>query len=129
MNKIELDQKIIELREKGKTYQEIQKALGNPSKKYIRSILLSVNPDLIDMDVNSGKLRSTKRISLEEGELRFRCISSNKWNYNLQGENYTFTIKDNVLYLTDSDNFEMKFSDLDSTLQKQFLNEIRDGIN
>ena len=127
MDKKDLDKKIIELRERGKTYQEIQKMLGNPSKKYIRNVLLNNNPDLINLDVNSGKLPSQKRISLEEVELRYRCINSNKWDYNLQGEDYKFYIKDNFLYMVDSDNFEMKFSDLDTTLQKQFLNEIHDA--
>ena len=54
----ELEQKIVELREEGYTYQGIQLKLGNPSKKYIKSVLAQWAPNLLgDVVPNSGKLK------------------------------------------------------------------------
>ena len=52
----ELDIRILELREEGYNYSGIQKKLGNPSKKYIRSVLLKHAPELILKDCNYKKL-------------------------------------------------------------------------
>jgi hypothetical protein len=52
----ELDKKIIELRKDGYTYEGIQKRLGNPSKKYIRKILLQYDSSLINLECNYNKL-------------------------------------------------------------------------
>ena len=69
-----------------------------------------------------------KKISLEEGEFRYKLIRTNKWSWTLQGELYTFFIRDNELYMTDSNGFEDKFSDWDESTQKQFLNELNNEI-
>ena len=45
-----LDSKIITLRLQGYTYTAIQRSLGNPSKKYIRKILLIYDPKLVSGD-------------------------------------------------------------------------------
>lgn len=114
---------ILIMRNAGWSYSEIQKPLGMPSKKAIRAVLKDFNPELIEMDVNRKKLSKKQNISLEEGEFRFNCIQSNQWDWNLQGEDYHFFIKDNLLYLTDSDNYTMPFSEFDETGRKQFCNE------
>lgn len=119
---------ILTLRNMSWSYGEIQKPLGMPSKKAIRAVLMKFDPELIEIDTNYKRLAKKQVISLEEGEFRYNCIKTNKWIWNLQGEDYTFEIKDNLLYFKDSENYEMKFSELDVTTQKQFLNEQRTKI-
>lgn len=55
---LDLEIKIVELREEGYTYGGIQLRLGNPSKKYIRSVLTKHAPHLVgDVLTNRGKLQ------------------------------------------------------------------------
>ena len=125
----DLEKAILALRNNSYSYAEIQKALGNPSKKFIRQVLLKYDPELIDIDTNFHKLAKQKRISIEEGEFRYRLIQTNIWKWNLQGEDYEFYIKDNELFMKDSFGNEDKFSDWDESTQKQFLNEVLRRIN
>lgn len=125
----DLEKAILALRNNSYSYAEIQKALGNPSKKFIRQVLLKYDPELIDIDTNFHKLAKQKRISIEEGEFRYRLIQTNIWKWNLQGEDYKFYIKDNELFMKDSFGNEDKFSDWDESTQKQFLNELLRRIN
>ena len=125
----DLEKAILALRNNSYSYAEIQKALGNPSKKFIRQVLLKYDPELIDVDTNFHKLAKQKRISIEEGEFRYRLIQTNIWKWNLQGEDYEFYIKDNELFMKDSFGNEDKFSDWDESTQKQFLNELLRRIN
>lgn len=125
----DLEKAILALRNNSYSYTEIQKALGNPSKKFIRQVLLKYDPELIDIDTNFHKLAKQKRISIEEGEFRYRLIQTNIWKWNLQGEDYEFYIKDNELFMKDSFGNEDKFSDWDESTQKQFLNELLRRIN
>lgn len=120
----DLEKAILALRNNSYSYAEIQKALGNPSKKFIRQVLLKYDPELIDIDTNFHKLAKQKRISIEEGEFRYRLIQTNIWKWNLQGDEYEFYIKDNELFMKDSLGDEGKFSDWDESTQKQFLNEL-----
>ena len=125
----DLEKAILALRNNSYSYAEIQKALGNPSKKFIRQVLLKYDPELIDIDTNFHKLAKQKRTSIEEGEFRYRLIQTNIWKWNLQGEDYEFYIKDNELFMKDSFGNEDKFSDWDESTQKQFLNELLRRIN
>ena len=125
----DLEKAILALRNNSYSYAEIHKALGNPSKKFIRQVLLKYDPELIDIDTNFHKLAKQKRISIEEGEFRYRLIQTNIWKWNLQGEDYEFYIKDNELFMKDSFGNEDKFSDWDESTQKQFLNELLRRIN
>ena len=125
----DLEKAILALRNNSYSYAEIQKALGNPSKKFIRQVLLKYDPELIDIDTNFHKLAKQKRISIEEGEFRYRLIQTNIWKWNLQGEDYEFYIKDKELFMKDSFGNEDKFSDWDESTQKQFLNELLRRIN
>ena len=125
----DLEKAILALRNNSYSYAEIQKALGNPSKKFIRQVLLKYDPELIDIDTNFHKLVKQKRISIEEGEFRYRLIQTNIWKWNLQGEDYEFYIKDNELFMKDSFGNEDKFSGWDESTQKQFLNELLRRIN
>ena len=125
----DLEKAILALRNNSYSYAEIQKALGNPSKKFIRQVLLKYDPELIDIDTNFNKLAKQKRVSIEEGEFRYRLIQTNIWKWNLQGEDYEFYIKDNELFMKDSFGNEDKFSDWDESTQKQFLNELLRRIN
>ena len=125
----DLEKAILALRNNSYSYAEIQKALGNPSKKFIRQVLLKYDPELIDIDTNFHKLAKQKRISIEEGEFRYRLIQTNIWKWNLQGEDYEFYIKDNELFMKDSFGNEDKFSDWDESTQKQFLNGFLRRIN
>lgn len=125
----DLEKAILALRNNSYSYAEIQKALGNPSKKFIRQVLLKYDPELIDIDTNFHKLAKQKIISIEEGEFRYRLIQTNIWKWNLQGEDYEFYIKDNELFMKDSFGNEDKFSDWDESTQKQFLNELLRRIN
>ena len=125
----DIEKAILAPRNNSYSYAEIQKALGNPSKKFIRQVLLKYDPELIDIDTNFHKLAKQKRISIEEGEFRYRLIQTNIWKWNLQGEDYEFYIKDNELFMKDSFGNEDKFSDWDESTQKQFLNELLRRIN
>ena len=125
----DLEKAILALRNNSYSYAEIQKSLGNPSKKFIRQVLLKYDSELIDIDTNFHKLAKQKRISIEEGEFRYRLIQTNIWKWNLQGEDYEFYIKDNELFMKDSFGNEDKFSDWDESTQKQFLNELLRRIN
>ena len=125
----DLEKAILALRNNSYSYAEIQKALGNPSKKFIRQVLLKYDPELIDIDSDFHKVTKQKRISIEEGEFRYRLIQRNIWKWNLQGEDYEFYIKDNELFMKDSFGNEDKFSDWDESTQKQFLNELLRRIN
>ena len=125
----DLEKAILALRNNSYSYAEIQKSLGNPSKKFIRQVLLKYDPELIDIDTNFHKLAKQKRVSIEEGEFRYRLIQTNIWKWNLQGEDYEFYIKDNELFMKDSFGNEDKFSDWDESTQKQFLNELLRRIN
>lgn len=53
---IKLKSDIIKLRSDKYTYSGIQLRLGNPSKKFIRNVLLDYAPELIDIDCNYNKL-------------------------------------------------------------------------
>ena len=125
----DLEKAILALRNNSYSYAEIQRALGNPSKKMIRQILLKYDPELINIDTNYHKLAKQKKISIQEGEFRYRLIQSGIWNWNLQGEDYEFYIKDNALYMKDSFGNEELFSEWDESTQNQFLNELRNKIN
>lgn len=125
----ELEKAILALRNNSYSYGEIQRALGNPSKKTIRQILLKYDPELIDIDTNYHKLAKQKIISITEGEFRYRLIQSGIWKWTLQGEEYEFYIKNNSLYMKDSLGDEELFSDWDESTQNQFLNELRNKIN
>lgn len=125
----DLEKAILALRNNSYSYAEIQKALGNPSKKFIRQVLLKYDPELINIDTNFHKLAKQKKISIEEGEFRYRLIQTNIWKWDLQGEEYEFSIKDNELFMKDSFGDEGKFSDWDESTQKQFLNELLKKIN
>jgi len=46
----ELEAKILLMREDKQSYGMIQQYLGNPSKKFIRQILLKYKPELIDIE-------------------------------------------------------------------------------
>ena len=125
----DLEKAILALRNNSYSYAEIQKALGNQQKKFIRQVLLKYDPELIDIDTNFHKLAKQKRISIEEGEFRYRLIQTNIWKWNLQGEDYEFYIKDNELFMKDSFGNEDKFSEWDESTQKQFLNDLLRRIN
>ena len=53
----EIEEKIINLRKEGYTYNGIQLKLGNPSKKYIREVLLKYAPELVGDIFNYNKLQ------------------------------------------------------------------------
>ena len=53
----DIEKKILELRKEGLTYRAIQIKLGNPSKKFIRNVLMMYEPELAgDVVKNYGKL-------------------------------------------------------------------------
>lgn len=72
----DLEKAILALRNNSYSYAEIQRALGNPSKKMIRQVLLKYDSELIDIDTNYHKLAKQKKISIQEGEFRYRLIQS-----------------------------------------------------
>lgn len=54
----ELEEKIVELRKDGHTYNSIQLKLGNPSKQCIKDTLKQYAPELLgDVIKNYGKLQ------------------------------------------------------------------------
>ena len=117
---------IITLRDSKKSYGEIQKVLGNPSKKEIRRILKQFAPDLIEQEL---VCKNISEYTVEEGEFRYLLIKSRKWNYVLQDENFKFRIDNNHLMIIDNSVFIMRLSDLDIALRNQLLNELKDQLN
>ena len=93
---------IITLRDSKKSYGDIQKALGNPSKKEIRRILKQFAPDLIEQEL---VCKNISEYTVEEGEFRYLLIKSRKWNYVLQDENFKFRIDNNHLMIIDDSGF------------------------
>ena len=51
----ELQEKIIDLRQEGLTYQDIQLKLGNPSKQFIKDTLREFAPELAGDKVQNRK--------------------------------------------------------------------------
>jgi hypothetical protein len=51
----ELEERIIELREEGMTYHEIQLKLGNPSKKFIKTTIRRYDPEMVGDVVQNRK--------------------------------------------------------------------------
>ena len=117
---------IITLRDSKKSYGEIQKVLGNPSKKEIRRILKQFAPDLIEQEL---VCKNISEYTIEEGEFRYLLIKNRKWNYVLQDENFKFRIDNNHLMIIDDSGFIMRFSDLDIALRNQLLNELKDQLD
>ena len=117
---------IITLRDSKKSYGEIQKVLGNPSKKEIRRILKQFAPDLIEQEL---VCKNISEYTVEEGEFRYLLIKSRKWNYVLQDEHFKFRIDNNYLMIIDDSGFIMRFSDLDIALRNQLLNELKDQLD
>lgn len=109
------------------TYANMQKALGNPSKKSISVVFKKYAPELANKDVNNNKIIKKSFITKEEGIFRYNCIKENKWVWNLQGDNYSFEIKNNILYFSES-GYTMPFSELDIACRNQMLNEQQDQI-
>lgn len=103
-------------------YGTIQQYLGNPSKKWIRQVLLTYAPSLIEEDCNYHKLKKiTVKPSLEEIIIRRLIKDTGNYDYG----DYIFSIKDGVLYLQTSMG-DSPFSDWDSTTRTQIANEICD---
>ena len=115
------------MREANWTYANMQKALGNPSKKTISGVFKKYAPELANKDVNNDKMNKKSFITKEEGIFRYNCIKENKWMWNLQGDNYLFEIKDNLLYFSENGH-TMPFSELDIACRNQMLNEQQDQI-
>ena len=115
------------MREANWTYSNIQKVLGNPSKKVISGVFKKYAPELANKDVNNDKMNKKSFITKEEGIFRYNCIKENKWMWNLQGDNYLFEIKNNLLYFSENGH-TMPFSELDIACRNQMLNEQQDQI-
>ena len=115
---------VIAMRRLGWSYADIQKKLGMPSKKDIRSALLKWSPELID---NSKK--KIISISSYESELYNLIKGLNQSKFIIEDEEWLFFIKDNKLKYIDSWGDEDFFSGLDNSIQSQLLNQIKDQIN
>ena len=69
---------ILAMRDADWTYANMQKALGNPSKKTISAVFKKFAPELANKDVNNNKIIKKTFITKEEGIFRYNCIKENK---------------------------------------------------
>ena len=118
------EKSVIALRRQGWTYGDIQKKLGMPSKKDIRSALLKWSPDLID---NSQK--KIILISSYESELYNILHHISKRTFIIEGEEWNFFIENKKVKYIDSWGDDGIFNDLDNATQSQLLNQIKEQIN
>ena len=113
---------IISLRKSNWNYSDIQKALGMPSKKQIRSILLKWAPNLID-----NSKQKTIIVSDIESKL-YNIINHNSRTFIIDDESWFFYIKDNILHCKDSE-YDNEFRDFDKASQSQIFAQIKEQLN
>ena len=88
---------VLSMRINGWTYGQIQKILGNPSKKLIRQTLLKFDPNLIDNSTSKIKIHNSKY-----SELYNILIHTDKTIWNIFGDDTELCIKDHQIYYDDS---------------------------
>ena len=111
----DLEKTIISMRTAGWTYGSIQLRLGNPSKKYIRSVLLTYAPELIDNSTS----KQNKYVSAYS-ELYNILLNTDRINWNIFGDDSVVEIKGKQVYY-DGD----PLSNWSEAEQSQILEEIK----
>ena len=111
------------MRKENWNYGDIQKKLGMPSKKQIRNVLLKWAPELID----NSKSKVIK-VSNYESEIYNILVHTNKTEFEIEGENWNFYIKDKQIYVKDAWGSEDKLSVWNEINQHQFLIAIKQQI-
>lgn len=114
---------VISMRKENWNYGDIQKKLGMPSKKQIRNVLLKWAPELID----NSKSKAIK-VSNYESEIYNILVHTNKTEFEIEGENWNFYIKDKQIYVKDAWGSEDKLSVWNEINQHQFLIAIKQQI-
>lgn len=114
---------VISMRKENWNYGDIQKKLGMPSKKQIRNVLLKWAPELID----NSKSKVIK-ISNYESEIYNILVHINKTEFEIEGEDWNFYIKDKQVYVKDAWGSEDKLSTWNEINQHQFLIAIKQQI-
>ena len=107
---------IIALRKLAWTYGDIQKILGMPSKKLIRSVLLKWAPELID--------NSTKKviaISESESDLYNILMHTKQTEFESDTEYVKLWIQDHEIWFEDEFGYSGKFHNLDTRTQNSYL--------
>lgn len=105
----------INLRKAGFTYGDIQKRLGNPSKKWIRQTLLKYAPELINNSVSKQN-----KFTSSYSEIYNILVHTDKMLWNIFGEEVELYIKDKQVYY-DGDLLSI-WSEVE---QSQILEEIK----
>lgn len=117
---------VISLRLNGWTYGSIQKKLGMPPKKEISQVLKTWAPELID-----NSKQKVIKINQFESEA-YNIVNSQpekRLTVNIEGDDYIFYIKDNLLFFIDWSTDDNMFHNLDEITQQQFLISIKNHIN
>ena len=117
------EKSVIAMRQKGWTYEEIQKKLGMPSKKSIRQALLKWAPDLID-----NSLQKVIKISQWEAELYDILRRTNRTTFEFEGEDWVFEIVDHKITYEDAWGITGLFHDLNDIMKQQILIAIKEQL-
>lgn len=115
---------VISMRKQHWTYEDIQKKLGMPSKKLIRSALLKWAPELID-----NSLKKVIEVSKWESELYDILAHTSKVNYEFEDEDWIFKIEDHKIVYENDDWGKGLFHDLNDIMKQQILISIKQQIN
>lgn len=118
------EKSVIAMRQKGWTYEEIQKKLGMPSKKSIRNVLLKWSPDLID-----NSLKKKIEVSQWESELYDILSHTNRTTFEFEGEDWIFEIIDHKINYEDAWGTTGLFHDLNDIMKQQILILIKNQLN
>lgn len=118
------EKSVIAMRQKGWTYEEIQKKLGMPSKKSIRQALLKWAPDLID-----NSLQKVIKISQWESELYDILVHTNRTSFEIEDEDWIFEIIDHKIHYEEPWGSEGLFHDLNDIMKQQILISIKNQLN
>jgi hypothetical protein len=111
------------MRQKGWTYEEIQKKLGMPSKKSIRQALLKWAPDLID-----NSLQKVIKVSQWESELYDILRRTSRTTFEFEGEDWVFEIVDHKITYEDAWGITGLFHDLNDIMKQQILIAIKEQL-
>ena len=115
---------VILLRKKGTPYGGIQHWMGNPSKKWIRQVLLKWAPELIDLDCNHNKLKAKPTKSFEK-QLIHKLNQLPSWlNVETDDDIIDFELVDGRVKMKSDLWGECFFTDWDVIIQQQILNSI-----
>ena len=117
------EKSVIAMRQKGWSYEDIQRKLGMPPKKSIRQALLKWAPNLID-----NSIKKVISVSEWESELYNILAHTNKTSFEFEDDDWKFSIINRVINYEDPYGHAGLYHDLNEIMQKQILIAIKAQI-